>query len=499
VVDQAESTAETQNSEEVAIDQTESTAVKEEKSTTAEPKMTAKEELEVINLSDDLDVNKPISISMSLSIEERKCMIDLLHEYKDVFAWDYDEMPGIDPGLVAHSLNVEPGTRPVVQPMRTFHTEVEAQITQEVKKLLAAGFIKPIQHPRWLSNIVPVKKKNGQIRCCVDFRNLNKACPKDEFPLPNMDLLIDSAAGHAMFSFMDGFSCYNQIRMSTKNAEKTAFRTPIDNFYYTVMPFGLKNAGATYQRTMTVMFYDMMHKEIEDYVDDIVVKSKKKEDHLETSRKVFDRCRLYKLKMNPLKCALEVSAGKFLGFLVHNRGIDVDLAKASAIATMKAPTFHKELKSFLGRLSYIRRFIPGLPAVTAVFTPLMKKGVPFVWFTACQQAFEKIQAIMTKLPTVCAPVPGRPLRLYLASNSEAIGGLIAQEDEDGTKKPVYYVSRALRDVETTYSGAKRACLALIYASQRLRHYFLAHKIQLMTKSHPIRSLLHRPVLSGRLA
>jgi hypothetical protein len=161
--------------------------------------------------------------------------------------------------------------------------------------LLAAGFIKPIQHPRWLSNIVLVKKKNGQIRCCVDFRNLNKACPKDEFPLPNMDLLIDSAAGHAMFSFMDGFSGYNQIRMSTKDAEKTVFRTPIGNFYYTVMPFGLKHAGATYQRTMTAMFHDMMHKEIEDYVDDIVVKSKKREDRLETLRKVFDRCRLCKL------------------------------------------------------------------------------------------------------------------------------------------------------------------------------------------------------------
>uniref|UniRef100_A0A2N9H8N1 Uncharacterized protein n=1 Tax=Fagus sylvatica TaxID=28930 RepID=A0A2N9H8N1_FAGSY len=320
-------------------------------------------------------------------------------------------------------------------------------------------------HPRWLSNIVPVKKKNGQIRCCVDFRNLNKACPKDEFPLPNMDLLIDSAAGHAMFSFMDGFSGYNQIRMSTRDAEKTAFRTPIGNFYYTVMPFGLKNAGATYQRTMTAMFHDMMHKEIEDYVDDIVVKSKKREDHLGILRKVFDRCRLYKLKMNPLKCAFGVSAGKFLGFLVHNRGIDVDPAKASAIATMKAPTSHKELKSFLGRLSYIRRFIPGLAAVTAVFAPLMKKGVPFIWSTACQQAFEKIQQIMTKLPTVCAPVPGRPLRLYLASNSEAIGGLVAQEDEEGTERPIYYVSRALKDAETRYSGAERACLALIYASQ----------------------------------
>ena len=140
---------------------------------------------------------------------------------------------------------------------------------------------------------------------------------------------------------------------------------------------------------------------------------------------MFDRWRLYKLKMNPLKCAFGVSAGKFLGFLVHNHGIDVDPAKASAIATMKVPTSHKELKSFLGRLSYIRRFIPGLAAVTAVFTPLMKKGVPFVWSTVCQQAFEKIQVIMTKLPIVCAPVAGRPLCLYLASNSEAIGGLVA--------------------------------------------------------------------------
>uniref|UniRef100_A0A2N9FCC3 Integrase catalytic domain-containing protein n=1 Tax=Fagus sylvatica TaxID=28930 RepID=A0A2N9FCC3_FAGSY len=388
-VDHASSTVRNSGAEAVA-DQTESTTMSKEKSTTAEPNITSKEELEVINLSDDPDITKPISISKSLSAKERKCLIDLLHEYKDVFAWDYHEMPGIDPGLVAHSLNVEPGTRPVVQPMRTFHTEVEAQITQEVKKLLAAGFIKPIQHPRWLSNIVPVKKKNGQIRCCVDFRNLNKACPKDEFPLPNMDLLIDSAAGHAMFSFMDGFSGYNQIRMSTRDAEKTAFRTPIGNFYYTVMPFGLKNAGATYQRTMTAMFHDMVHKEIEDYVDDIVVKSKKREDHLRVLRKVFDRCRLYKLKMNPLKCAFGVSAGKFLGFLeIHGPG----------------------------------------QASSSIFMPLMKKGVPFVWSTACQQAFEKIQLIMTKLPTVCAPVPGRPLRLYLASNtikSQAIADLLAQ-------------------------------------------------------------------------
>ena len=249
----------------------------------ADPEISAKEELKAINLSSDPNVHKPVSISASLSVEERMHLVELLKEYEDVFAWQYDEMLGIDPELVAHSLNVEQGTRLVVQPMRTFHPDVEVQIAQEVKKLLSSVFIKPIQHPRWLSNIVPVKKKNGQIRCCVDLHNLNKACPKDEFPLPNMDLLIDLAAGHAMFSFMDGFSGYNQIFMSPKDAEKTAFRTPIGNFYYTVMPFGLKNTGATYQRTMTAMFHDMMHREIKDYVDDIVVKSKTRGDHLEES------------------------------------------------------------------------------------------------------------------------------------------------------------------------------------------------------------------------
>ena len=155
--------------------------VKLEKSAEVNSKITPKEDLEVINLSHDPGVDKPVSISTSLSTVERTCFINLLREYQYVFAWKYDKMLGIDPGLVAHSLNVEPGTKPVVQPTRTFHIEVEAQITQEVKKLLAAGFIKPIQHPLWLSNIVPVKKKNGQIRCCVDFRNLNKACPKMSF------------------------------------------------------------------------------------------------------------------------------------------------------------------------------------------------------------------------------------------------------------------------------------------------------------------------------
>ena len=165
--------------------------------------------------------------------------------------------------------------------------------------------------------------------------------------------------------------------MATKDAEKTAFRIPIINFYYTVMPFGLKNAGATYQRTMTAIFHDIMHKEMEDYVDDIVVKSKTRTGHLQVLKQVFKRCREYKLRMNPMKCAFGVSAGKFLEFLVHHRGISVDPAKAIAIATMKRPTIVRELKSFLERVSYIRRFVPGLTSVTSGLSKLLKKVIEF--------------------------------------------------------------------------------------------------------------------------
>ena len=150
-----------------------------------------------------------------------------------------------------------------------------------------------------------------------------------------MDLFIDSAVGSALFLFMDRFSGYNQIRMAPRDAEKTAFKTPIGNFYYTVMPFGLKNTGATYQRAMMAIFHDMMHQELEDYLDDIMVKSRRREEHFHMLRKVFERCRAFKLRMNPPKCAFGVSSRKYLVFLVHSRGIDVDLTKATAIATMK--------------------------------------------------------------------------------------------------------------------------------------------------------------------
>ena len=163
---------------------------------------------------------------------------------------------------------------------------------------------------------------------------------------------------------------------------------------------------------------------------------------------------------------------------------------------MKPPATVKE-KSFLGKVSYIRRFIPGLASITLAFMKLLKKGKGFEWGDA--KAFQKLQQIMMNLFTVQAPVRKKPLLLYLTSCPSAIGALIAQEDGGDDEQPVYYTSHALRDAETRYPRAEKACLAIIYASQRLGHYFLAYKVNLMMKSHAIKVLLRQPILSGRIS
>ena len=161
------------------------------------------------------------------------------------------------------------------------------KVKEEIEKQFEAGFVLVTEYPEWVANIVPVPKKNGHIRVCVDFRDLNEASPKDNFPLPHIDVLVDSTAGHELLSFMDGFSGYNQVLMAPEDREKTTFITPWGTYCYRVMPFGLKNAGATYQRAATTLLHDMIHKEVEVYVDDMIVKFKSKNGHFVALRKFF--------------------------------------------------------------------------------------------------------------------------------------------------------------------------------------------------------------------
>src|SRR5881628_1096936 len=213
-------------------------------------------------------------------------------------------------------------------------------IEGEVKKLINSGFIRKEQHPDWVANVVPVAKKNGKIRICINFRNLNDAYSKDEFPLPITDIMIDNTCGFERMSFMDGFSGYNLIKMYPADEKHTSFRTPLGVYCYTVIPFGLKNAEATYQRATDKIFRPYIRKTVECYVDDIAVKSHRQADHLTDLREVFDVMRWHQLKMNPTKSFLGVSTGKFLGFVINSKGISLDPKKVKAIQNMPLPRSH---------------------------------------------------------------------------------------------------------------------------------------------------------------
>ena len=206
--------------------------------------------------------------------ELRLEVIHLLKEFKDCFAWDYDEMPGLDRGLVELQLPIKSRKKPVKQTPRRFAPEILSKIKTEVERLLKCKFIRTMRYVEWIANIVPVIKKNGTLRVCIDFRDLNAATPKDDYPMHVAEMLVDSADGHEYLSMLDGYSRYNQIFIVEEDVSKIAFPCPeaLGTYEWVVMPFGLKNVGATYQRAMNSIFHDFINTFMQVYIDDIVIK-----------------------------------------------------------------------------------------------------------------------------------------------------------------------------------------------------------------------------------
>ncbi|XP_049410414.1 uncharacterized protein LOC125873545 [Solanum stenotomum] len=304
------------------------------------------DETGIVNLGNE-EIMKETRVSIHLEAERKQELIELLKQYVDVFAWSYDDMSGLSTDIVSHKLPIDPTCLPVKQKTRKFKPDLSLRIKEEVTKQIEA--------------------------------NIVRASPKDDFPLPNIHILIDNCAKHELQSFVNCFAGYHQILMDKDDAEKTACITPWGVYCYKVMSFGLKNAGATYMKAMTTLFHDMIHKEIEVYVDDVVVKSKKSSDHLNDLRKFFERLHKYNLKLNPAKCAFGVPAGKLLGFIVSRKGIELDPSKIKAIQELPPPKTRKDVMSFLGRLNYISRFIAQSTVTCEPIFKLLKKDAATKW------------------------------------------------------------------------------------------------------------------------
>ncbi|KAJ9561498.1 hypothetical protein OSB04_006658 [Centaurea solstitialis] len=404
----------------------------------------------------------------------------------DCFAWSHEDMVEIDPNIISHKLNVDPSFKPVKQKRRKFAPERNKVINDEVDNLLKTGKIREVKYPDWLANVVIVQKKNGKWRVYIDFTDLNKACPKDPFLLPYIDAMVDATGGHELLTFIDAYSGYNQILMHTDDQEKTAFMTDKGIYCYKVMPFGLKNAGSTYQRLVNMMFKEHLGHTMEVYIDDMLVKSERSHDHIHHLKQSFDILRQYKMKLNPTKCSFGVRAGKFLGYMVTRRGIEASPEQIKAIIEIQSPRNVKEVQKLTGRVAALNRFISRSSDKCHLFYNVLRKNQGFNWTEAHEKALQELKQYMASPPLLTKQIEGESLQLYLAVSNNAVSAVLVRED-DQQQHPIYYVSKSFLNAETRYTYMEKLLLGLVTAAKKLRHYFESHHIIVVT-NYPLKTV-----------
>ncbi|KAG7567533.1 Integrase catalytic core [Arabidopsis thaliana x Arabidopsis arenosa] len=442
--------------------------------------------------------DQTVSIGSGLSETSRAELIAFLKKNQNTFAWKIEEITGIDTRVISHELNIDPTFKPVKQKRRKLGPDRAEAVNAEVQRLLSAGLIREVKYPDWLVNPVVVKKKNGKWRVCVDFTDLNKACPKDSFPLPHIDRLVESTTGHEMMSFMDAFSGYNQILMSPEDQEKIAFITDRGTYCYIVMPFGLKNVGATYQRLVNVMFKDLLGKTMEVYIDDMLVKSITSTSHIEHLEQCFAILNQFGMKLNPSKCTFVVPSGEFLGYIVTERGIEANPRQLNAFLAMSSPRNIREVQRLTGRVAALNRFISKSTDRCLPFYNLLRKvNKNFTWDENCEKAFSELKYYLSKPPVLAKPEFGEELFLYVSVSDSAVSGVLVRMDRND-ERPIFYVSKSFSGAESRYPIMEKLALAVVTSARKLRPYFQSHTVIILT-TQPLRTILHSPSQSGRLA
>ncbi|XP_057436319.1 uncharacterized protein LOC130728766 [Lotus japonicus] len=452
-------------------------------------KMTSEEETKAIEIGE-----RSLKVGVNLTASQEDRLVKLLSLNMDLFAWSAKDFPGIDPEFICHKLALNPGAKPIVQFKRKMGEEKAEAVKVETNKLLEAGFIREVKYPTWLANVVMVKKANGKWRMCTDYTDLNKHCPKDSYPLPNIDKLVDRASGFGMLSF--AYSGYHQIRMYQPDEEKTAFMTNQANYCYQTMPFGLKNAGATYQRLMDKVFDKQVGRNMEIYVDDMVVKSEEVLGHCSDLKEAFGELRKHNMRLNPEKCSFGIQSGKFLGFMITRRGIEVNPDKCKAILEMQSPTSVKDVQKLTGRIGALSRFLPCSGNKSAPFFQCLRKNKAFQWTEECERAFQSLKEHLSSPPVLSKPMPGISLSMLISISDNAVSSVLLQEIK-GDVEIIYFVSHALQGAEVRYQKIEKAALALIISARKLRPYFQGFPVVVKTDL-PLRQVLQKLDLAGRM-
>jgi hypothetical protein len=399
-------------------------------------------------------------------------LVDFLRANAEVFAWSPSDMPGIPRDVAEHSLDIRAGARPVKQPLRRFDEEKCRAIGEEIHKLMAAGFIKEVFHLEWLANPVLVKKKGGKWRMCVDYTGLNKACPKVPYPLPRIDQFVDSTAGCETLSFLDAYSGYHQIRMKESDQLVTSFITPFGMYCYITMPFGLRNAGATYQRCMNHVFGEHIGQTVEAYVDGIVVKTRKASDLLTDLEATFKCLKAKGIELNPEKCVFGVPRGMLMGFIVSEQGIKANPEKIVAITNMGSIKDLKGVQRVMGCIAALSRFISCLGKRGLPLYCLLRKTERLTWTLEAEEALGNLKALLTSAPILVPPAAGEVLLIYVAATTQVVSAaIVVERREQGhallIQRSVYFISEVLSETKIRYPQIQKLLYAVILTRRKL--------------------------------
>ena len=418
----------------------------------------------------------------------------LLTEFADVFA----PLPaGLPPARkVDHAIKLEPGAEPAWRPTYRMSPLELQEVKKQLNDLLAKGWIQPSVSP-YGAPILFVRKKEGSLRMCVDYRALNKQTIKNRYPLPRTDELLDQLHEAAVFSKIDLQSGYHQVRVAEDDVYKTAFRTRYGHFEFKVLPFGLTNAPATFMSFMHDVLRPYLDEFVVVFLDDILIFSKNEAEHLAHLKLVLQKLREHHLYAKLSKCAFGLQEVEFLGHIVTKDGIRMDDGKIAAVRDWPTPACVRDVRSFHGLVNYYRKFIRDFSRLSAPLTDLTKKDVKFIWSEEQEAAFQALKAAIQTAPVLATPDLTQPFTVYVDASTTATGGVLLQHDALNQLHPVAYISHKLEAAQRNYTIGELEMLAVVHALRCWRCFLEGAEFTIWTDHSNLTSFLTTPTINGR--
>ena len=441
------------------------------------------------------DINPAIKTIKVQGKEEQIRLQRILREFCDVFPVELPD--GLPPKRqVDHRIELQPGSQPNHRsPYRMSPKEME-ELKKQIDRFLKLGHIRPSTSP-YGAPVLFAPKKDGGLRFCVDYRALNKNTIKNRYPLPKIDELLDQLAGASVFTKIDLRSGYHQIRVVPEDIYKTAFRTRYGHFEFTVVPFGLCNAPATFMRLMNSILHPYLDKFVVVFLDDILIYSRNLKEHEEHLRLVLQQLRKHQLYAKVSKCDFFRKQLEYLGHDVSAQGIKVSPSKIEAVREWPTPTSVRQVRSFVGLANFYRKFIKGFSAIAKPLTELTKKDIPFQWGAEQTKAMNELKKALCTAPVLLLPDLAKPFVVHTDASSFALGGVLQQDKGHGLQ-PIAYESRKLNNAERRYSAYERELLAVLHACTTWRHYLFGRHFTLKTDHHSLRYMFSQEKFTGRI-